>query len=155
MARDRSELARDLLRGARLRCTSQRVQVLACLSGMTGHFGAEEALAAVNMLPRPPVSRATLYRLLNDLEQQGILRRVLLSENCSRYEFVGPQDRHCHLVCASCGRVEEVRSTVLDQELRHLGEQYGFSPDRASLEVTVASCNECERQRARELTNGD
>ena len=88
-------------------------------------------------------------------KQQESYVACLLSRMQVATEFVEPQDRHCHLLVPSCGRVEEVRVDGPDQELRHLGEKYSFSPDRASLKVTVASCNECERQRARELTNGD
>ncbi len=143
MALDYSELARRLLREARLRCTSQRVQLVTCLAAMPRHFGAEEALAALNALPRRLVSRATLYRLLGELERHGILRRVLLSEGHSHYEFVGDRERHCHLVCAGCGRVEEVRSADLDRALRRLGREHGFTPGQASLEISVAACSQC------------
>jgi Fe2+ or Zn2+ uptake regulation protein len=145
VAADHSEWARELLREAQLRRTHQRVQVVACLIGLGGHFGAEEALAAVNALPRPPVSRATLYRLLGDLERHGILRRVQLSESHSRYEFVGDQGEHCHLVCAGCGRVEEVQSATLARAVRHLCREYGFLPEPVTVEITVASCSECQQ----------
>ena len=143
MVVDHSELARRILREARLRCTSQRVQLVACLAAMPRHFGAEEALHALNALPSPLVSRATLYRLLGDLERHGILRRVLLSEGHSHYEFVGERERHCHVVCAHCGRVEEVHSPALERAVRRLGREHGFAPGQAGLEISVAACGHC------------
>jgi Fe2+ or Zn2+ uptake regulation protein len=137
------ELAKRLLREARLRCTNQRMQLVSCLAGMPDHFGAEEALGALNALPRRDVSRATLYRLLGELERHGILRRVLLSEGHSHYEFVGQREQHCHLVCARCGRVEEVHSPALNRAVRRLGQEHGFSPGQAGLEISVATCGKC------------
>jgi Fe2+ or Zn2+ uptake regulation protein len=140
---DRREIAQRLLHDARLRCTSQRVQLVSCLAGMPAHFGAEEALGALNALPRRGVSRATLYRLLGELERHGILRRVLLSEGHSHYEFVGEREQHCHLVCSGCGRVEEVRSPALARTLRALGREHGFAPRDAGIEISVTACEKC------------
>lgn len=140
---EREEQARRLLRDAGLRCTSQRVQLVACLAGMPRHFGAEEARHAVGALPRPPVSRATLYRLLAEMERHGLLRRVLLSEGHSHYEFVAEREQHCHIVCATCGRVEEVDSPALRRLLGRLGAEHGFAPQGAEVEISADTCERC------------
>jgi Fur family transcriptional regulator, ferric uptake regulator len=140
---DHEDQARTILRDAGLRCTHQRVQLVACLAAMPRHFGAEEARHALRALPRSPVSRATLYRLLADLERHGLLRRVLLSEGHSHYEFVAEREQHCHLVCAACGRVEEVRSHPLERLVRRLGGEYGFAPQGAEVEISVEACGQC------------
>ena len=140
---EHEEQARRILCDAGLRCTSQRVRLVTCLAGMPRHFGAEEARQALGALPRSPVSRATLYRLLADLERHGLLHRVLLSEGHSHYEFVGEREQHCHIVCATCGRVEEVRSPALQRLVRRLGGEHGFSPGQADLEISVSACRQC------------
>jgi Fur family ferric uptake transcriptional regulator len=144
MPLNHAELARRLLREVGLRRTNQRVQLVTCLAAMPRHFGAEEALVALSVFPRRPVSRATLYRLLGELERHGILRRVLLSEGHSHYEFVGERERHSHVVCTGCGHVEEIHSTELDQALQRLGQEHGFTPAQAGVEINVAACSECE-----------
>jgi Fur family transcriptional regulator, ferric uptake regulator len=54
-----------------------------------------------------PVSSA--YRNLAVLERAGLVRRVLTDEEHGRYELAEElTDHHHHLVCSSCGTVEDV-----------------------------------------------
>lgn len=140
---DRIETVWRSLRRAGLRCTEQRLRILRCLGGMPRHFGAEEVLQALERGESgPSVSRATLYRFLSELERLGILRRVLLSEGHSHYEFARGEDEHCHVVCSRCGRVVEVRSAGLERAVRHICDEHGFEVEEAEVEITIV-CDRC------------
>jgi Fur family ferric uptake transcriptional regulator len=57
------------------------------------------------------LSRQGLYNVLDDLTRVGLVRRIEPAGSATRYELrVG--DNHHHLVCRSCGRVEDVACAV-------------------------------------------
>ena len=139
----RTEHITGTMREAGLRCTAPRLQLARFLAGLPRHFSAEEALHEVNAGEGPPVSRATLYRFLGQLERLGLLRRAQLAEGHGHYEFAEAQPEHCHLVCAKCGRVEEVPSPALQRQVRRLARERDFGPQVLVVEITVASCERC------------
>lgn len=143
---DRAQIAQKAMRRAGLRCTNQRIRILRCLAQLPRHFGAEELLEALNAGDaKPAVSRATLYRLLSQLERLGLLRKVLLSEGHSHYELALTQEHHCHLVCSRCGRVVEIRSPALDRTVKRLCDDQGFDVREAEVEITIV-CDRCQAQ---------
>ena len=139
----RSEELTESLREAGLRCTGPRLRLVESLAGLPRHFSAEEALRQVNAGTGTAVSRATLYRFLGQLERLGVLRRAQLSEGHGHYEFAEAQAEHCHLVCAQCGRVEEVPSPALERQVRRLAHAQGFEGPALAVEITVGRCERC------------
>lgn len=91
--------------------TVQRRAILGALAGRQDHPSAEavfEATAAA----LPGVSRATVYRALEAMVGAGCLRRVADPGRAARYD---PNvARHHHLVCESCGRIEDLEEPALD-----------------------------------------
>ena len=140
---ERSLEITEALREARLRCTGPRLRIVASLARLPRHFSAEEALRELNSGQEEAVSRATLYRFLGQLERLGVLRRAQLAEGHGHYEFAEAQGEHCHLVCARCGRVEEVPSPALQRQVGRIAREQGFSGRALAVEVTVASCDRC------------
>ena len=88
------------------RLTGPRQRVLAALRGARGrHLDAIEVAAAVNRAS-PAVHVATIYRSLQYLVRQGLVKRSLLNENHAHYE-TGRNDG-VHLVCSICSGVREI-----------------------------------------------
>ena len=139
----RTEQITETMRQAGLRCTGPRLRLVRLLAGLPRHFSAEEGLHEVNAGEGPPVSRATLYRFLGQLERLGVLRRAQLSEGHGHYEFAEAQPEHCHLVCARCGRVAEVPSPLLQRQVRRLAREHGFNAQALAVEITVGGCERC------------
>jgi Fe2+ or Zn2+ uptake regulation protein len=53
--------------------------------------------------------QSSVYRNLSVLEQAGAVRRVITEEGIARYELAEDLTKHHHhLVCRSCGAVEDV-----------------------------------------------
>lgn len=99
------ETLKGLLKGCGLRVTEPRVAVLAYLASTDRHPTAEEVEAAVNA-DGPVLSRASVYNVLHSLTRTGLVMGVGAKEGPTRYDaHVVP---HHHLVCRSCGRVEDV-----------------------------------------------
>lgn len=140
---ERAQQLGNSLRAAGLRCTTPRLRLVRLLAALPGHFTAEEVVRQVQANPQAPVSRATIYRFLSELERLGLLRRAQLAEGHSHYELAEAQPEHCHLVCAQCGRVVEAPSPDLQRWALRLAREQGFSFGSAVVEITLSSCRHC------------
>jgi Fe2+ or Zn2+ uptake regulation protein len=124
----------DDLRDQGFKITSPRHLVIERVAGRDENFTAEELAAEL-----APIGRATVYRTLKLLLDQGLICRVVLSDGavCYRASHAG---HHHHLVCVSCGATEDVHLTdvenVIDgvrgatdyEIVGHRIEVYGFCP---------------------------
>ena len=89
------------------------------------------------------VGRASVYRVLDELESLGLVSRVDVGDGVARYEPQRPQgaEHHHHLVCDGCGRLEPFQDDALEQAIRRLAERVAF--DVSDHDVTLHGC--CER----------
>ena len=68
-----------------------------------------------------PVARASVYRILDELELLGLVQRVQVGQAMARYEPVRAGDEHHHhLVCDSCGMVMPFTDVELENAIRKL-----------------------------------
>ncbi len=96
------------LRGNGRRVTRQRLAVLAAVE-RSPHATADDAAAVREELPHIAVQ--SVYVILADLTELGLLRRIETPSSPARYETrVG--DNHHHAVCTGCGRIEDVDCAV-------------------------------------------
>ncbi len=89
------------------------------------------------------VSRASVYRVLEELEQIGLVQRVGVGQGMVRYEPVhhGPGHHH-HLVCDQCGRLQPFADDDLEQAIARLSSRVPFHV--ADHEVVLrGSCDTC------------
>jgi Fur family transcriptional regulator, peroxide stress response regulator len=99
------ETLKGQLRERGLRVTEPRVAVLGYLASTDRHPTAEEVETAVNA-DGPVLSRASVYNVLHSLSRVGLVAGMSVKDGPARYDaHVAP---HHHLVCRSCGRVEDV-----------------------------------------------
>jgi Fe2+ or Zn2+ uptake regulation protein len=97
------------LRSAALRVTRPRVAVLEAVHD-NPHSDTETIFGVVRARSAD-VSRQTVYDVLNALTAVGLVRRIQPSGSVARYESrVG--DNHHHVVCRSCGVIEDVDCAV-------------------------------------------
>lgn len=97
----REEAAAQLLRAKGIRATPQRIALLARLRTQRAPQSADAIVRAL----RGVLDQATVYRGLQEFEKARIVRRVQL-RGSSLYE--APGSHHHHLICRSCGAVEDV-----------------------------------------------
>jgi Fur family ferric uptake transcriptional regulator len=93
-----------LVRGAGLRRTTSRVEVLRVLVETRQPMSHPEVMIA---LRSHRLDRVTVYRNLLDLAEAGVLRRFDHGDHVWRYALVDDEHgrAHPHFVCVECGRV--------------------------------------------------
>jgi Fur family ferric uptake transcriptional regulator len=129
----------ERLRSAGLRSTGQRRAVLRAIDGLQ-HATVDE-LAAEVQRTMPEVSLSTVYRILETLDSAGLVTHAHLHHGSPTWHVVDG-DPHLHLVCASCGRVEQ---QPIDLALGLAGSaraELGFEVDLAHL-VLHGRCAAC------------
>jgi Fur family peroxide stress response transcriptional regulator len=131
---------KQTLRDGGLRVTPQRILIHRALAELGRHSTAEEVLESV--APRlPNASLPTVYATLELLEELGIARRIAASSGAMLWD---PRpERHHHLVCRSCGAVEDLDVKVDAANPFRAARRRGFRPDGAEL-VVSGLCERCQ-----------
>jgi Fur family ferric uptake transcriptional regulator len=116
----------DVLRARGLRLTAQRQLVLEAVYRL-GHATPDQVHAVVARTAAG-VNITTVYRTLELLEELGLVTHAHLSHGSPTYHAVG-EDQHVHLVCRTCGGVEEESPAVLEGLVGSLLGRKGFLVD--------------------------
>ncbi|HEU5308642.1 MAG TPA: transcriptional repressor [Acidimicrobiia bacterium] len=107
-----SEQVRDVV-AARLQAVGQRLTSnrQALLDALTA---AARPLTIPEILDeRPDLAQSSAYRNLVVLEEAGVVHRVVGTDEFARWELTEDlAGHHHHLICASCGRVEDVPASA-------------------------------------------
>lgn len=99
---------------------------------------------------RKDLRPSSVYRNLAWLEGAGLIRRVASEDGFGRYELSEAlTGHHHHLMCSSCGRVEDVDipsdlERRLDRSLDGLAKRTGFATVSHRLDL-IGLCRECAR----------
>ncbi|MCA3212057.1 MAG: ferric iron uptake transcriptional regulator [Burkholderiales bacterium] len=117
------------LKSSGLKATLPRMKILEVFqraAAATGqrHLSAEDvykALIAENL----DVGLATVYRVLQQFEQAGLLSRSHFEQGRAVFEL-NEGSHHDHLVCLTCGKVEEFVDTDIEQRQHAIAERHGF-----------------------------
>ena len=71
-----------------------------------------------------PVGRASIYRILDELERLRLVQRVEVGQSMARYEPIrGDHGHHHHLVCDRCGMVMPFTDPGLERAIAKLSER--------------------------------
>ena len=127
------------LREGGLRVTRPRVAVLRALHDHP-HVDTE-AVIALARAELGSVSHQAVYDVLRALTDAGLVRRIQPSGAVARYEArVG--DNHHHVVCRTCGDIQDVDCAVGDAPCLTASDDAGFSIDEAEV-VYWGRCPAC------------
>lgn len=139
----RDESLTQALHDAGLRVTASRLGVLRVLRENQGHFPADE-IAKLARRRLGSLSLQSTYDNLHTLVKAGLARSIEVGEKASLYEArVG--DNHHHLVCRSCGVIEDVDCQDLARPCLRPYDDHGFLVQEA--EVTYwGLCPSCRAQ---------
>lgn len=127
------------LRDRGYRLTPQRQLVLEAV-GRLGHATPETIAAEVRRTARG-VNISTVYRTLDLLEDLGLVWHVHLTHGAPTYHVAG-QHRHIHLVCGSCGAIDEISPDRLTGLVGELRQEIGFQVDVDHVALT-GRCADC------------
>lgn len=126
------------LRGAALRVTRPRLAVLAAVHE---HPHADTDSIIQTVRTELDVSHQAVYDVLRALTTAGLLRRIQPTGSVARYESrVG--DNHHHVVCRSCGAIEDVDCAHGSAPCLTASDDHGYVIDEAEV-VYWGLCPTC------------
>lgn len=137
------------LKSSGLKATLPRIKILEVFqTSSVRHLTAEDVYKHL-LADRSDIGLATVYRVLMQFEQAGILARSHFESGKSVFELNEGQ-HHDHLVCLDCGRVEEFFDAEIESRQRSVAQSRGFQLQEHQLSL-YANCtkNPCPHRPAR------
>ena len=126
------------------RMTPQRKIILEEIRKLNSHPSADEIYEVVRKrLPR--ISLGTVYRNLEILTELGEIQKLELAGSMNRFDW--DTNKHYHIRCTECGRVENAPLAPLNQIEDELYGMTVFDIIGHRLEF-VGLCPECSRKAA-------
>ncbi len=119
------------------RNTIQRRIILSTVLEMHNHPTAADVYSKITE-SCPGISRATVYRILGQLAEEGMIQHIPLGDSADRYDFT--LGEHAHFVCQCCGKVFDLplaQTPVAAAE--------GFSISKINVTAT-GLCPECAKK---------
>ncbi len=131
--------------------TKQKEQVLDYLRTHAGQHVTAQELSRHLTDSGKPVGTATIYRCLDHLVTDGVLRKYTIdSRTGACYEYVplsGSCSKHYHLKCMQCDRLYHVECEHLAELDSHVLEHHGFAIDHSKT-VLYGICQVCREGKA-------
>jgi Fur family ferric uptake transcriptional regulator len=128
----------DHLKNAGLKSTVPRLKILSLFElGQERHMGAEDVYKHL-LASGDDVGLATVYRVLTQFEQAGLLVRHYFEGGKSVFEL-NHGKHHDHIVCLQCGHVEEFYDAAIESRQEKIASERGFAVHDHSLHI-YADC---------------
>jgi Fur family ferric uptake transcriptional regulator len=107
-------------------------------AGIAAHFAHAEA--------GERVGRTTVYRQLERLEREGLIRKYAGDANIACYQYTGGDEHsareHYHLKCESCGGLFHLQCQTLERIAEHILREHNFRVDSRKT-VYYGICGDC------------
>ena len=119
------QLLKDGLKNEGLRYTSQRQIVWDEICKTDDHRDAEDIYFKIKTSGQK-VSRATVYRTIDVLVKNNLVRKLELGDGRNRYENKLDSSHHDHIVCIQCGRIDEFMDENIEKLQDEIAKEYQF-----------------------------
>lgn len=127
------------LRGQGHKATPGRIAILELLEMYERPLSAPEIYEAL----AKQLDKATVYRALYALVGTGILKKIDFGHRHAHYELVANKPHHHHLVCETCGSIEDIAGCAKNVDRSVLAQSKTFaSVEDHSLEF-FGTCKKC------------
>jgi len=121
--------------------TGVRIVILDILKSANSPLSPKQILSLIT-LKKPDL--ATIYRNLLLMESLGIISSVDLGEGFKRYEINRPEGHRHHIVCRSCGKIEDIDECGLQEMEKKIFRKIGFKIEKHRLEF-FGVCAVCRK----------
>jgi Fur family ferric uptake transcriptional regulator len=125
------------LKQSGLKATLPRIKVLEVFQKSPQRHMSAEDVYKVLLAEQADVGLATVYRVLMQFEQAGILSRTHFETGKAVFEL-NEGKHHDHLVCLDCGRVEEFYDAEIEKRQRAVAHARGFALQDHALALYAA-----------------
>jgi Fur family ferric uptake transcriptional regulator len=129
-----------------LRATVPRMRILDIIrSSPQRHLSADDIYRRL-LDEGADIGVGTVYRVLGQLEQAGVLKRSIFDATRSVFEL-DEGTHHDHLICVSCGQVDEFRDAAIEKRQAVVAAAHGFELQDHSLALygLCATCKSHKR----------
>ena len=141
------------LKNIGLKATLPRLKILEIFQqGKQRHMSAEDVYREL-LAEEHDIGLATVYRVLSQFEQAGLLKRNNFEGGKAVFELDEGQ-HHDHLVCLQCGHVEEFFDAEIEKRQHKIAEDRGFKLADHALSL-YANCVRVDCERRRDGRGGD
>ena len=122
------------IKNSGLKATGPRMKILEVFQrGAQRHMSAEDVYREL-LQQGSDIGLATIYRVLGQFEQAGLLRRNSFVADKAIYELDEGM-HHDHLVCLDCGRVEEFYDPEIEKQQHAIARSKGYALSEHSLSL--------------------
>ena len=130
-----------------LKATAPRLKILDIFQkNASSHLSAEDVYRLL-LTEHQDIGLATVYRVLTQFEQAGILSRNYFETGKAVYEL-NEGTHHDHIVCISCGRVEEFHDPEIERHQQEVAARMDFELVDHNLAL-YGRCGQCRKKNNR------
>jgi len=136
------------LKRAGLKITLPRVKILSILQNPDNQHISAEDVYKILLEQHEEIGLATVYRVLNQFDDAGIVSRHHFEGGKSVFEL-SHKKHHDHLVCLKCGQVVEFEDDMIEQRQLDIAKRHNIKLTNHSLYL-YGECNDidaCEEHR--------
>ena len=127
---DYKDQLKNILKSEGLRYTKQRQQVWDEIRRSSEHRDAEQIYIQINKTARQKqdlkVSRATVYRTIDVLVKNNLVRKMELGDGRALYEHKIDDRHHDHIICVETGKIIEFYDEDLESLQENIVKKYGY-----------------------------
>jgi Fur family ferric uptake transcriptional regulator len=137
--------ATESLAGAGYRRGGARAALIALLDAQRCALSAaqiEDRLRTAGGGGGRAVARASIYRILEELEELKLIARVEVGQGLARFEAVREEGHHHHMVCDTCGQVIPFEDPDLERSIQKLAQRVTFTVAEHDV-VLHGACADC------------
>jgi len=131
------------LKDAGLKATVPRIKILSLLEENTVRHVSAEDVYKILLESGEDLSLATVYRVLTQFEQAGLVTKHHFEGGHSVFEL-NEGGHHDHILCVKCGRVDEFVDTVIEDRQKKIAAEKGYNMTDHSLYI-FGICSDCQR----------
>jgi Fur family ferric uptake transcriptional regulator len=123
--------------------TKQKSQIYDCIATKKCDFSIKELHEDLQRRGIK-VGLTTIYRFIEQMQENGELKMVDNLDGSIRYQFVGHCDRggHCYLKCNRCGAIEHIDCEALTSLEHHISSEHKFKMTEENI-IINGICEVC------------
>lgn len=126
--------------------TKQKTAIMQCIKSVKNKHFTVDSLCETMLKNGETVGRTTIYRFLENLSKDGILRKYAASQGESVcYQYVADQgncSEHFHLKCEKCGSLIHMECDEMCELVHHIKSHHGFLLNPLKT-VIYGVCEDC------------
>lgn len=92
----------------------------------------------------PNLSLGTVYRNLNNLAEQGIIKKVQIAGESDRFDSI--LENHDHIICEKCGKIFDTKALILSNLNQKINEEFGVKITSYNL-IIKGICPNCQNKK--------